>query len=804
MSETETSATARRDGAGGTRLSTWFMLVALGLVLLMSAVYVPLDYIELKRVTLEGIDKKLLMAADMARESLPADYHDRITDAASVGEEEYLKIVENYDRLCLEHGLEYVWSLIEIDGVIRFSSSTSRDKRAHENHAAFFEQHTNPQAYARAFQTMEVQHTDIADKWGELRTVLAPGVDSSGRKFLFGASMRLDNVNDMLRRHLLTGVICGLLICLVGVGLALFLSKRISRSAAEMTKSAQALLSGRFDQTAPVTGAYEMRVLAVCFNRMSAALAQQMDALRDSEARYRVTVEQTGQLVYDYDPASGRILWQGAIEAMTGYTPEEYAETDIVRWEELVHPDDRQDMLETLKRSEESCGRFDVTYRLRHKSGSYIHVEEHGVFLPDERGVAVRMLGTIIDVSGRAAAEAEKEKLEAQLRQSQKLEAIGQLAGGVAHDFNNILTAILGNVELSMDELRLESTPKTSLIDSLRQIERSAERASALTRQLLAFSRRQVSQPEVLDLNAVLASLKKLLTRLITENIAIDSVADPALKSIKADAGQIEQVIVNLVVNAVDAMPDGGKLTLETQNVVLDDNYVRSNAEGRPGAHVLLAVSDSGHGMDARTREHIFEPFFTTKPVDKGTGLGLSTVHGIVKQAGGHIMVYSEPGSGTTFRVYLPAVDEAPGAHPLESTSDQRLEGEETILLCEDDNSVRELTTMLLKFAGYTVIAASGGKQAIEKNAAEKGRIDLLITDVVMTDMNGRELSDAIQAARPGLPTLYVSGYTANVIAHHGVLDKGVEFLEKPFTRTLLLRRVRKVLEKAKLGRQPL
>ncbi|MBN2446308.1 MAG: PAS domain S-box protein [Phycisphaerae bacterium] len=406
------------------------------------------------------------------------------------------------------------------------------------------------------------------------------------------------------------------------------------------------------------------------------------------------------------------------------------------------------------------------------------------------------MIAIASDITARKRAEAERQELEAQLRQSQKLEAVGQLAGGVAHDFNNLLTAILGNIELSIDSVRDALGADHGAVKSMEQIEKAAQRASTLTRQLLTFSRRDVTQPKNLDLNQILADMDKMLRRLITENISLTTILDPDLRSVRADAGQLEQVIVNLVVNAVQAMPDGGRLSLETRNVTIDEDYAANHAEARLGPNVMLAVSDTGHGMDKATLERIFEPFFTTKSVDKGTGLGLATVHGIVKLSGGHIMVYSEPRRGTTFKVYLPAVDAAPDSQLATPVTDTTPTGRETIFLCEDDRPVHELIAMSLRSGGYTVIAAANGQECINAFKTHDGPIDLLITDVIMPDMNGRALSESLLALYPTLAVLFISGYTSDVIAHHGVLEDGVEFLEKPFTRHGLLTKVRAVLTK--------
>lgn len=398
------------------------------------------------------------------------------------------------------------------------------------------------------------------------------------------------------------------------------------------------------------------------------------------------------------------------------------------------------------------------------------------------------------DITERKRAEEARAKLEAQLHQSQKMEAIGQLAGGVAHDFNNILTAVFGQVDLAVRTIEAQHATAHNVLDSLRQIERSAQRASALTRQLLAFSRRQVVQPEVLDLNTTLRDLEKMLRRLLTEDITLEENLAPDLATIKADAGQLEQIIINLAVNARDAMPNGGQLTITTGNATLDDAYAALRTEVRPGPYVVLAVSDTGCGMDRSTLEHVFEPFFTTKPVGQGTGLGLSTVYGIVKQAGGHVTVYSEPGRGSTFRVYLPAAQEPLSLARLAAAAPAPA-GSETLIVCEDDNAVRHLTARMLAEAGYTVLAAPDAKHALQLASAHAGPIQLLITDVIMPGLNGRQLSETLAQQRPGIRTLFVSGYTSDVIAHHGVLDENVHFLEKPYGRQRLLRKIREVLD---------
>jgi nitrogen-specific signal transduction histidine kinase/ActR/RegA family two-component response regulator len=391
--------------------------------------------------------------------------------------------------------------------------------------------------------------------------------------------------------------------------------------------------------------------------------------------------------------------------------------------------------------------------------------------------------GTVEDIT-------ERKRLEQQLLQSQKMEAIGRLAGGVAHDFNNVLTAIMGYSELLLRGTGSEESRRRNT----EQIKKAAERAASLTSQLLAFSRRQVLTMRVLDLNDVVAVLEPMLRRLIGEDIALVTVPGRALERTKADVGQIEQVIMNLVVNARDAMPRGGTLTIETTNVELDQAYMDRHGLVPPGAYVKLAVSDTGCGMDAETQSHIFEPFFTTKEPGKGTGLGLSTVYGVIKQSGGYIWVYSEPGQGTTFKVYLPRVDEAVTAIAPHAVSAESPRGTETVLLVEDDEGVRELAGGALERSGYSVLMACGGEEALLLSGRHAGAIHLLVTDVVMPGIGGRELAERLVPLRPDMKVLYMSGYTDDAVVRYGVLVEEAAYLQKPFTPDVLLQRVRQML----------
>ena len=388
----------------------------------------------------------------------------------------------------------------------------------------------------------------------------------------------------------------------------------------------------------------------------------------------------------------------------------------------------------------------------------------------------------------------ERRALEQQLRQAQKMEAVGRLAGGIAHDFNNLLMVISGYSEFLLGQLGDDPT----LRGHAQEIANAAGRATSLTRQLLAFSRKQMLAPKIVDLNSVVTENVKMLTRLIGEDIDLVMVPGPDIGAVKADPGQIEQVIMNLAVNARDAMPHGGKLTIETANVTLDATYARFHAPVKPGDYVMLAISDTGVGMDADTQAHIFEPFYTTKGL-KGTGLGLSTVYGIVKQSEGYIWLYSEAGKGTSFKIYLPrlsATGEALVTEPaLAAEADQPTLGHETILLVEDEENLRRLAHQYLENQGYTVIDAADGAAAIQISQAHKGPIHLLLTDVIMPGMNGRELANQVSPTRPEMRVLYMSGYTENHIGHNGTLDQGITLLQKPFTLPALKAKVREMLD---------
>jgi two-component system, cell cycle sensor histidine kinase and response regulator CckA len=504
--------------------------------------------------------------------------------------------------------------------------------------------------------------------------------------------------------------------------------------------------------------------------------------LADREELFRLISENAADMIALVDASGHRIYNSPSYGKILGYTVEELESTSSL---ERVHPQDRA-LIEEVGR-EAFCGHPGrrIEYRMRHKDGTWRILESTSSAVCNKTGKVEKLVIVNRDITDR-------KRLEEQFRQAQKMEAVGQLSGGVAHDLNNILGVIIGYGEILQEGLPLEHPLRASADEILR----AGHRAAGLTRQLLAFSRQQVLEPKVLDLNAVVLDMESMLRRLIGEHIELTSTLDKTLGTVKADQGQLEQVIMNLAVNARDAMPDGGKLIIETINAEMDETFVRRYPYPvKPGNYALLTVSDTGSGMDAATRARIFEPFFTTKEKGQGTGLGLSMVYGVVKQSEGYIDVYSEPGIGTTFKIYLPRVDEAIAPAKPQTALASALRGHETVLLVEDEGTLRLLTKNLLEICGYTVLEAKNGSEALDISQQHPGVIDLLLTDVVMPGINGRVLADQLTQLRPQIKVVFTSGYTGQIVGAHRILDPGSLFLQKPFTRDALARKLREALD---------
>jgi len=504
--------------------------------------------------------------------------------------------------------------------------------------------------------------------------------------------------------------------------------------------------------------------------------------LQESEKLVMALLESASQAIMSVDRNGRIVLANPKTEEMFGYSRQELlgARIEILLPESKrrAHGRDREEFFTRPRVRPMGIG-MDLSGR--RKNGTEFPVEISLSYVETTEGLFA--IAFVNDISQR-------KQLEDRLLQAQKMEAVGRLAGGVAHDFNNMLTVIAGYNRMILDDL----SPLDPLRGCAEEVLKAADRAAALTRQLLAFSRRQVMQPCVMNVNATVVHTEKMLRRLIGEDVELVLSLPPDIGNIKADPNHIEQAIVNLALNARDAMPKGGRITVETANVHLDENYARTHMGVKPGDFVMVAVSDTGHGMDAETRRRLFEPFFTTKEKGKGTGLGLASVYGVVKQLGGDIWAYSEPGQGTTFKLYFPRIAETASLPPASPAEADRAPSTETILVVEDEEAVRDLTVKILRKLGHTVLAASGGAEAIEIAKSYSGPIALLLTDVVMPNMSGRQVADHLLKLRPELKVLYLSGYTDNTVVHHGVLEDGVEFLPKPFSREALARKIRDVL----------
>ena len=520
---------------------------------------------------------------------------------------------------------------------------------------------------------------------------------------------------------------------------------------------------------------------------MERRLAEQQ--LRKSQSQLAQAQQIACMGSWEWNLVTDQVTWSDEAQRLYGRNPGDQGTFMEAGIEQRIHPDDRSRVHQIMADAIRTRQPFGCEHRVILPDGSERVMLGRGEILADEQGEAIKLLGVVQDITETKRAQDALQRSEEQLRQSQKMEAIGQLAGGVAHDFNNLLTVINGYCAMALQK-RAEVQPVRK---HLEEIQKASERAAALTSQLLAFSRKQVLQPRVLQLNEVVHGLKKMLQRLIGEDIELSTIFDSALRHVKADPGQIEQVIMNLAVNARDAMPRGGKLTISTSNTTVDQVSKFRNRTLEPGEYVMLAISDNGVGMTDEVKAHLFEPFFTTKGLGKGTGLGLATCYGIIAQSQGDIRVYSEPNSGTTFRIYLPCTDAVMGPAATPDSEDLAA-GTESVLVVEDDPSVRALTVSILRNCGYEVQESNNAFEALillKRNP----QFDLVITDVIMPQMSGKDLFDQIKNQLPHIKVLLMSGYTDDALAHHGVIDESLSFLEKPFSPAKLARKVRGVLD---------
>ena len=592
----------------------------------------------------------------------------------------------------------------------------------------------------------------------------------------------LDEIERAGNRALLTLLIIGFAIFLITVFLGWRVTSSIGGRLQQLDTAVRALGRGEFHQRVNVGGHDEIGRLARVFNDMSARVSDLYGSLQRSESQFRSLIENVSDFIVVLD-ADGTVRYASpSFEREVGKDVVGQSVTNFATDESRP---ELQNLLAAIKAQPAPSAGAPIP------SEGEFRIQQHGGGVRTLEASATNLLQhpAVNGIVLNARDVTERRGLEEQLMRAQRMEAIGTLSGGVAHDFNNILTVILGHTEVLLQMMQ-----SSEELSHLKSIDEASRRASTLTRQLLAFSRRQVLQPRVFNLNTLIVDLDKMLRRMISEDIELETVTDPHLGATKADPGQIEQVVMNLVVNARDAIHGGGRITIETANVTLDDEYVRQHAGARLGPHVMLAVSDTGEGMGPDVLPHIFEPFFTTKEVGKGTGLGLSMVYGIVRQSGGNIFVYSQPGKGTTFKIYLPRVDE-PQPVPAELPRPVATSGAETVLLVEDEPALRDLIKISLTGNGFTVIDVPSPAEALAVSRTHSAPLHLLLTDIIMPGMDGPALARQMQKERPDIKVLYMSGYATNFIMHDGVVDPGTNFIEKPFQPRALLAKVREVLD---------
>ena len=746
---------------------------------------------------MQQIDAQLHAAANFAKAALPDDFHDGLRDADSLTPEAFDQIVARNNRLCRHLNLQYLWSCLLTDAGVVFTTATSPGHDVSEgDHARFFELHRDPHSFDRAFGSMESDFCSFDNEWGQGRMVLVPFRDSQGRAFCFGASMSVSDVMAAQRRLLGHTLLLGLGVAILALLGTLLLSRRIARRIGTLTASAKRIRDGDLTAAVDIGGPSELRQLAEALDAMRLSIAENMAALTRSEEEQRLLMENISAAVVIHAPDTHIVYANPKACTLLGLTFEQMLGKEAIDpdWS-FVHEDGRKMLVEEypvnrVLNSNRPLADYVVGItRPGLPDSTWVLVNAFPEFAAD--GALRQVVVTFVDITVLR-------RLEKQLVQSQKMEAVGQLAGGIAHDFNNILQAIGGYTQLALEDTDAGHPAR----DSLAEVMKASNQAAKVVNQLLSFSRRQLLEPTCIEMNEVIGSLVGMLERVIGEHIKLEFIPGHKLGTVQVDQTMFEQVLLNLCINSRDAMPKGGQLVIETENVFIDQEYCAQNPWARPGRYVLTSVTDTGGGIEAALLDRIFEPFFTTKPTGKGTGLGLATVYGAVRQHEGMVRVYSEVGKGTTFKIYLPAVERSA------DTVGSKIEGvpprgTETILVAEDDAGLRSLARRMLERAGYTVFTAADGEEALELFEQQAETIDLLLLDVVMPRLGGREVFDRIHEQNPDLPALFASGYSQNAIHTNFVLQAGMKLIRKPYAADELLHRVREILDATETQSSP-
>jgi PAS domain S-box-containing protein len=755
------------------------------LILLTSAVFTTILYNHKKSTLIRSIDKKLFAVAHTAKALLPADFHNRITDEKSLSKDEYLQIVDTYNRLCVTLGMEYVWSLLRVDGKTVFTTGTSTSKDITQgDHALFFQPHSNPELYDKVFKTMEVQYQVNDDKWGRINAVLVPFLDKHGRPYLFGASMKSSEVDILLKETLNKSLIISMIVLVVGFIVSLVLAHSFAKPITELANATEDIANGDLDRKVEVGGSTELTFLSKNVNLMTSAIREKIEEIKVNGERFKITLDSIGDGVIATDAEGAITRINPVAEKLTGWS---FAETEGRHLEDvfnIVNADTRRKVespVEKVIQTGEIVGLAQHTMLIS-KDGHERQIADSGAPIRNEDGDIIGVVLVFRDVT-------EQYLIEEQLRQSQKMDSIGQLAGGVAHDFNNMLAGIMGAAEILEMDLGKDGANNTHL----KIILSATNRAADLTKKLLAFSRRGKIVSTSVDVHNAITEASDILKRSIDKTVELSVDLQASVPFVIGDPSQLESAFLNLGINARDAMPGGGSLRFATSNVILDDDFCeRVPFDVEAGPYLEVCVSDTGKGIRKEMQERIFEPFFTTKEVGKGTGLGLAAVYGTVKDHMGLIHVYSEPGEGSVFKLYFP-VNESCIDH-IETISSDEIHGSGCILVVDDEPIIRSTAQQLLGSMGYDVLLAENGVEGVELYRREEKNIDLILLDMVMPKMNGEDAFFEFKKINHNVKVLISSGFSQHA-SMAKLLDNGaLGVISKPYRRLELGQKISSIL----------